>query len=110
MQQYPDADTLRMKRAEIDRDLHRFQDSIWVSEPAPEEVASKKASASSRTTASSRTSGDTQSGTSGTKINRRTKETVDVAAAEAEREAQTEEREAQAERTGAARSVRRTRR
>jgi gliding motility associated protien GldN len=110
MQQYPDADTLRMKRAEIDRDLHRFQDSIWVSEPAPEEVASKKASASSRTTASSRTSGETQSGTSGTKINRRTKETVDVAAAEAEREAQAEALDAQAERTGAARSVRRTRR
>jgi MoxR-like ATPase len=115
MQQYPDADTLKMKQAELDRDLRRFADSIWVSEPSPEEAAasskktdtraarnSRTADKSTTTTAASDRSTDTK------KVNRRTKEAVDVAAAEAEKEAKADELEAAADRNGAARSVRRS--
>jgi gliding motility associated protien GldN len=116
MQQYPDADTLSLKRAEIDRDLHRFADSIWVSEPSPEELAAKKANP--RTTRAATAAASTAATATanegatpaGEKINRRTKKTVDVAAAEAEKEAQQQELEQRAERTGAAHSVRRSRR
>jgi hypothetical protein len=117
MQQYPDADTLRQKRAEIDADLHRFGDSIWVSQPAPETATATstrksdaRAQRAAATTSTSETTTSTPSAaTKETKLNRRTKATVDVAAAEAEKEAQQEALETKASRTGAARSVRRTR-
>jgi gliding motility associated protien GldN len=113
MQQYPDADTLRQKRAEIDDELHRFGDSIWVGEPAPETTAAttnrKSDVRSQRATSAQSTHTNSSATATETKLNRRTKATVDVAAADAEKEAQQEALESKAERTGAARSVRRTR-
>ncbi len=113
MQQYPDADTLRQKRAEIDDELHRFGDSIWVGEPAPETTAAttnrKSDVRSQRATSAQSTHTNSSDTATETKLNRRTKATVDVAAADAEKEAQQEALESKAERTGAARSVRRTR-
>jgi gliding motility associated protien GldN len=119
IQQYPDADTLRQKRAEIDADLHRFGDSIWVSQPAPEtatatstrksDARTQRATAATSTSETTTTTSTPSAATKETKLNRRTKATVDVAAAEAEKEAQQEALETKASRTGAARSVRRTR-
>ena len=47
MQQYPDADTLEMKRAELDAQLKNFGKSIWIDRtaeaPAKEKVAKEKA-------------------------------------------------------------------
>ncbi|MBO7379404.1 MAG: gliding motility protein GldN [Bacteroidales bacterium] len=102
-QQYPNADTLKMKQQELDEELRAFEDSIWVKDPAPvladrrtkkaktaEQTAQTEvsavatdasASAGSATEASSDSSAEV-----GSKKNRRTKKEVDMKAAAAEKE------------------------
>lgn len=111
MQQYPHPDTLKVVRKRIDAELTGFGDSIWVRElpPAPPAGGGKKA-VRTRAGASSRDAKSTAADGKGVKLNRRTKEEVDVAAVEAEKEAKVEAKEQEAERTGVAHSVRRSRR
>jgi gliding motility associated protien GldN len=123
MQQYTDADTLRVKRAELDRQLTGFADSIWVREPDPTVSAPASATTTRRSTATrvaaTRTVTNADKGTTtvtsttsegeNVKLNRRTKETVDLDAVQAEKDAKAAELEQKAERTGAAHSVRRSR-
>lgn len=106
MQQYPNADSLKMARQKLEAELRGFGDSIWVKEPVePEPVAKKAKTRTTRVAASS----DKKSAASSSKRNRRTKEAVDVEAANAEKEAEATALEEKAQKTGAARSVRRTR-
>ncbi len=111
MQQYPDPDTLRLMRKRIDAELTGFGDSIWVRELPPDQPAEgRKSSARTRSAASRRDARTASADGKGVKLNRRTKEEVDVEAVEAEKEARIEAKEQEAERTGVAHSVRRSRR
>lgn len=108
MQQYPNADTLRMVRDRLEAELRGFADSIWVREPQPEVEAPKKKSTTARQSASTRTETTTDAATTD-KRNRRTKEAVDVEAAQAKKDAKVEEVQERAKKTGVGRSVRRSR-
>lgn len=106
MQQYPNADSLKMARQKLEAELRGFGDSIWVKEPVePEPAVRKSKSRTARVAAST----DDKTGTQSAKKNRRSKDAVDVEAANAEKEAEAAALEEKAQKTGAARSVRRTR-
>lgn len=109
MQQYPNADTLKMKRAEIEAELRGFADSIWVHEPTAAELAAQDSlKAAQRAERRARRGGDSKAEDSKGKKNRRTKEVVDMAAIEDAKEAKEEEIDQRVESTGTAHSARRS--
>ena len=99
-QQYPNADTLKMKQQELDEELRAFEDSIWVKDPAPvlADRRTKKSKTAEQTAKAEETATTTDAATSatesssdssaevGSKKNRRTKKDVDMKAAAAEKE------------------------
>lgn len=77
-------DTLRMVQEKLDADLRAFEDSIWIKDPLPEEKPAKKATKVEKSAVKDNTEASQPTGA--TKKNRRTKETVDLDAAAAEKE------------------------
>ncbi len=111
MQQYPNPDTLRLVRKRIDAELNGFGDSIWVKEmPSSGSAESNRKSSRSQASTSRRDASASVAAGQEVKLNRRTKEEVDVTAVKAEKEAKIEAKEQEAEQTGVAHSVRRSRR
>ncbi|MBQ0057950.1 MAG: gliding motility protein GldN [Bacteroidales bacterium] len=93
MQQYPDADTLKMVQQRLDEELRAFKDSIWVQDEPVEAVEDKKSHKKTAPAAdkTADTDGDATKATDKAaaatdKKNRRTKEAVDADAL-AEKEA-----------------------
>jgi len=114
MQQYPNADTLKIMQAKIEAQLRGFGDSIWIHEPTAAELAAQdsiqKAERAERRAArrgsdSNRRSADAGNGT---KKNRRTKETVDMEAVADAQEAKADEIDQRIEQTGKAHSAKRS--
>lgn len=114
MQQYPDADTLKIMQAKIEAQLRGFGDSIWIHEPTDAELAAQdsiqRAARAERRAArrSSDSSRRSASDESGTKRNRRTKETVDMEAVAEAEEAKADEIDQRIEQTGKAHSAKRS--
>lgn len=83
-------DSLKMVQEKLDNDLRAFEDSIWVKDPEPEIVVDKRAARAEKTAIRKNTA-NSQSVSSdrSTKINRRTKENVDMEAVAEEKEAKT---------------------
>lgn len=111
MQQYPDADTLKVMRQKIEAELRGFGDSIWVHEPTDEELAEQ--AAARRAERKARRGDDKEKSSTATasaegKKNRRTKETVDMTAVEEAQEAKEDEIDQRVEQTGTAHSARRS--
>lgn len=112
MQQYPDADTLKVMRQKIEAELRGFGDSIWVQEPTDEELAEQAAARRAerkarRGDADQEKASAANTSTEGKK-NRRTKETVDMTAVEEAQEAKEDEIDQRVEQTGTAHSARRS--
>lgn len=112
MQQYPDADTLKLMQQKIEAELRGFGKNIWVPEPKAEETAPESrrqrrapqsaAEAPADSAAVTGSAAVTAPGSSDEEVekrNRRTKEAVDMEAVAAEKEAKAKK----------GRSVRRTR-
>lgn len=100
MQQYTNADTLALEQKRLDENLRAFKDSIWVDDSQTDAAKEQKSAKSGKREAkegaaesvssgkndvTAAASGKSASGSG--KKNRRTKQDVDVEAAEAEREA-----------------------
>lgn len=113
MQQYPNADTLKVVRAHIEAELRGFKDSIWVHEPTAAELAVQDSIAAaqraSRRAERATKSRSVERADSSARRNRRTKAEVDVAAAADAEEAKVEAVEQRIEQTGKAHSARRRR-
>lgn len=85
-QQFGDnPDSLRMVQEKLDADLRAFEDSIWIKDPLPEEKVAKKTKKIENVKETEESVSSQATGA--TKKNRRTKETVDLDAAAAEKEA-----------------------
>lgn len=111
MQQYPNADTLKMMQAKIERELRGFGDSIWVHEPTDADLAAQDSLRAVRRAERRARRGDNTSSTDaqrGTKRNRRTKEEVDLTAVQDAQDAREEEIDQRVEQTGTAHSARRS--
>lgn len=123
MQQYPNADTLKIMQAKIEAQLRGFGDSIWIHEPTDAELAAqdsiqraaraeRRAARRSSDSRASRRDSDSNSASaessSGTKQNRRTKETVDLEAVADAQEAKADEIDQRIEQTGKAHSAKRS--
>lgn len=114
MQQYPDADTLKIMRAKIERQLRGFGDSIWIHEPTEAELAAqdsvRAAERAERRSKRSSASGkaDRPARAEGTRQNRRTKEVVDMDAVADAEEAKADEIDRRVEQTGTAHSAKRS--
>lgn len=78
-------DSLRMVQEKLDADLRAFEDSIWIKDPLPEEKVAKKTKKAENVKETEESVSSQATGA--TKKNRRTKETVDLDAAAAEKEA-----------------------
>lgn len=113
MQQYPNADTLKIMQAQIEKQLRGFGDSIWIHEPTAAELAAQdsiqKAERAERR-ARRADSRDRQpaAAASGEKKNRRTKEAVDMDAVADAQEAKADEIDQRIEQTGKAHSAKRS--
>ncbi len=87
MQQYTDSASLSEARERIEAELRGFKDSIWVHEPTAEEIAVQDSIAAARRAEKKAAKKSGKSVEKAEKQNRRTKEPVDLEAAEAEAEA-----------------------
>ena len=83
MQQYPDSASLAEAREQIDAQLRGFKDSIWVHEPTAEEIAVQDSiAAAKRIEKRAARKNKAPRTDKGEKLNRRTKEVVDLEAVE----------------------------
>lgn len=81
-------DSLKMVQKKLDNDLRAFEDSIWVKDPEPEKVVDKRAARAEKAAIRKNTANSQFVSSDGsTKINRRTKENVDMEAVAEEKEA-----------------------
>lgn len=110
MQQYPDSASLAEARARIESELRGFKDSLWVREPTAAELDSiaeaQRAAKKAARKGKSKTSLDIDSAE---RVNRRTKEAVDLEAAADAIIKEENEVESRIKQTGKAHSARRTR-
>lgn len=110
MQQYPDSASLAEARARIENELRGFKDSLWVREPTATELDSiaeaQRAAKKAARKGKSKTSLDIDSAE---RVNRRTKEAVDLEAAVDAIIKEENEVESRIKQTGKAHSARRTR-
>lgn len=110
MQQYPDPDSLSVARARIEAELRGFKDSLWVHEPTTAELDSiaeaQRAAKKAARKGKSKAALDVDSAE---RVNRRTKEVVDLEAAADAIIKEEEEVESRIKQTGKAHSARRTR-
>ena len=113
MQQYPDSTSLAEARARIESELRGFKDSLWVHEPTAEELAAQDSIAAAQRAAKKAArkgkSKASLSEDSAERVNRRTKEVVDLEAAADAIIKEEEEVESRIKQTGKAHSARRTR-
>lgn len=111
MQQYPNADTLKIMREKIELQLRGFGDSIWIHEPTDAELAAQDSiKAAQRAERRARRANDDRRPAPATegKRNRRTKEAVDMEAVADAQEAKAEEIDKRVEQTGTAHSAKRS--
>lgn len=110
MQQYPNADTLKIMRKQIEAQLRGFGDSIWVHEPTEADLAAQDSIRAARRAERRARRGDDKatSSTGEGKKNRRTKQEVDMTAVEDAKEAKEDEIDQRVEQTGTAHSARRS--
>lgn len=110
MQQYPDSASLAEARARIESELRGFKDSLWVREPTAAELDSiaeaQRAAKKAARKGKSKTSLDIDSAE---RVNRRTKEAVDLEAAADAIIKEENEVESRIKQTGKAHSARRNR-
>ncbi|MBO4753230.1 MAG: gliding motility protein GldN [Bacteroidales bacterium] len=109
MQQYPDADTLKMMRAKIEAELRGFGGSIWVDEEDEADLAAQDSIRAARRAERRAKRGEPATASTGDgKKNRRTKAEVDMAAVEEAKEAKEDDIDSRIESTGKAHSARRS--